>query len=518
MAAATVISTFSPALCPIKRGQGGPVELRSGIPANSLPAFLSHLHDESIAAGLGSIRMDRMTTPQNIVAVFRWGMLACFLSTAPWSPAQQAGSQNPGSQNPGSQKSDAPQTGAKPSGKSDSGNLQSVMGTRIRNGHSRSSYQLLGTVTPSRTTTIGYALAGRLRTLHATRGDRLAAGDVVADLQTDVIEIEIAAAKAELRLVQQQLAELQAGSRAEDIAEAEARMEAAAAIARRSASQLKRIAKLVQSKAASVDEVDVATAEADSSKQLLQAATIAHARLVAGPRAEQVAQAEARVDLQREQVRLLEDRLKKHTLLAPFDGYVTREYTEAGAWITAGDPVVDLVELDSVRVEVAVPASQIVSLRPGQSIRIQCDQRPGELLVGQLERIVPAADTRARTFPVLVRFENRIDEGIPMLMSGMVVRMDLPIGPETEMTFVPTDAIVLDGVQQSVFVVDVDAATSDDHPKQSAVVRKVPVKLGVADGDWIAVDGDISPGAVVITRGNERLAAGQTVEVTVSGG
>ncbi|QDV88468.1 efflux RND transporter periplasmic adaptor subunit [Stieleria magnilauensis] len=407
---------------------------------------------------------------------------------------------------------------AQPPGKSDQEILQPVMACRVRTGESKSAYQLLGTVTPSRTTTIGYSLPGRLKTLHAKRGDRLAAGDAVADLQTDVIQIEIAAAKAELRLVEHQLAELQAGSRDEDIAEAEARMEAAGAIARRSASQLSRMSKLVQSKAASVEELDVATAEADSSRQLLQAATIAHARLVSGPRVEQVAQAQARVDLQREQVRLLEDRLKKHTLIAPFDGYVTAEYTEAGAWITAGDPVVDLIELDTVRVEVAVPAAQVVFLRPGQTIHVEFDARPGELLLGQLERIVPAADTRSRTFPVLVRIKNRIDDGIPMLMSGMVVRMDLPIGPEAKQTFVPTDAIVLDGVRQSVFVVDVGRASSAGGQSQAAVVRKVPVKLGVAQGDWIAITGEVDADAIVVTRGNERLAAGQSVEVTVGDG
>ncbi|MCA9135903.1 MAG: efflux RND transporter periplasmic adaptor subunit [Planctomycetales bacterium] len=408
------------------------------------------------------------------------------------------------------------QSDAQSAAKKKNETLQAVCVCQVRVGESNSAYQLLGTVTPSRRTTIGYAQSGRLRTLHATRGKRLAVGDAIADLQTDVIQIEIAAAKAQLRLVQQQLAELEAGSRSEDIAEARAKMEAAAAIARRSASQLNRIAKLVQSKAASVDEVDVARAEADSSKQLLEAATIAHARLIAGPRVEQVAQAKARVDLQQEQVRLLEDRLKKHTVIAPFDGYVTTEYTEAGAWITAGDPVVDLIDLDSVQVEVAVPAAQIVTLRVGQSIRVECEQRPGELLVGRLEQIVPAADTRARTFPVLVRIENRIVDGIPLLMSGMVVRIDLPIGPETESMFVPTDAIVLDGTVQSVFVVD--GETTDSDGKQSAAVRKVPVKLGVADGAWIAISGDLDAEAQVVTKGNEGLADNQIVEVAVTDG
>lgn len=403
-----------------------------------------------------------------------------------------------------------------PPANSASESLQSVTVCQVRSGESKSSFQLLGTVTPSRTTTIGYALPGRLKTLHVRRGDRLSAGDAIADLATDVVKIELAAAKAQLDLVQHQLAELEAGSRSEDIAEAKARMSAAAAIARRNASQLNRIKKLVQSRAASVDEVDVATAEADSSKQLLEAATIAHARLVAGPRSEQVAQAKARVDLQREQVRLLEDRLKKHTVIAPFDGYVTTEFTEAGAWITAGDPVVGMIELNSVQVEVAVPAQQIVDLRLGQSIRVQCNQRPDELLLGQLERIVPAADTRARTFPVLVRIQNRIENGIPMLMSGMVVRIDLPIGPEQQLTFVPTDAIVLDGNEQSVFVIDGDG--SAPAPQQPAKVRKVQVKLGVAEEGWIAVTGDLDPQTWVVTKGNERLSSDQTVEATVSDG
>ncbi|MCO8122132.1 efflux RND transporter periplasmic adaptor subunit [Stieleria sp. TO1_6] len=396
--------------------------------------------------------------------------------------------------------------------------LPPVTAARIRVGQSNSSYQLLGTVTPSRKTTIGCALAGRVRELTLKRGARLEAGDSIAQLQTEVVKIELEAAKAQLRLVQHQLAELETGSRDEDIAEAKARMEAAAAIALRSSSQLQRIERLIESRAASADEVDVAIAEADSSKKLLLAETIAHQRLVAGPRAEQVAQAQASVDLQREQVRLLEDRLQKHTVIAPFDGYITAEYTEAGAWITAGAPVIDLIELDTVQVEVAVPAAQIVSLKPGQSIRIECSERPQELLLGTLERIVPSADTRARTFPILIRVENRIDDDIPILMSGMVVKIHLPVGPQLESTFVPTDAIVLEQVQQSVYVVDFNDQPTASQNTRTGTVRRVPVRLGIADGGSISVTGQLQPDELVVTRGNEGLTPGQTVEVTVVDG
>ena len=69
-------------------------------------------------------------------------------------------------------------------------------------------------------------------------------------------------------------------------------MDAAGALAKRAASQLTRMQRLIRSRAASEDELDVAQAEADSTKRLHEAAVIAHRRLVAGPRAEQVAQAQ----------------------------------------------------------------------------------------------------------------------------------------------------------------------------------------------------------------------------------
>ncbi|MEM0926830.1 MAG: hypothetical protein AAGJ83_12390, partial [Planctomycetota bacterium] len=185
----------------------------------------------------------------------------------------------------------APQEPSKPS---------RVTVTPVRMGTKGTSYEMLGTVVPRRTATIGFALAGRVKTLMAERGRRIESGELVCELQTEVVKIEIAAAKAELRLAEQQLAELASGSRDEDIAEAKARMDAAAAIARKAKSQLARVTRLAEARAASVEEVDEATSDADSTARLLEAAEVVHQRLLAGPRPEQVAQARARVDLQRE--------------------------------------------------------------------------------------------------------------------------------------------------------------------------------------------------------------------------
>ena len=54
---------------------------------------------------------------------------------------------------------------------------------------------------------------------------------------------------------------------------------------------------------------------------------------------EKIAQAQARLMVQQAMVDRLKDQIKKHTIIARFDGYVTAEFTEVGAWLGRGDPV-----------------------------------------------------------------------------------------------------------------------------------------------------------------------------------
>ena len=377
---------------------------------------------------------------------------------------------------------------------------------------------MLGTVNPSRSTTIGFSLPGRVQSLQAKRGTRVSSGNIIAALRTEVIQIEIAAARAQLRLVQQRLRELETGSRPEEIAEAMARRDSAAALSQKAVNQLKRLKTLTESGAASVDELDVAHAEANSLEQLHQAASIAYDRIKAGPRVEQVGQAKASVDLQTEQVRLLEDRLTKHKVTAPFDGYIVEEFIEAGAWVTSGDAAVSLIDLDTVEIEVAVPADNIANLQTNQSVSIQSRGNSPRILLGTIERIVPAADPRSRTFPVLIKAKNQISKDSPALMSGMTVNVELPLGTKAKGTFVPLDALVLDNQSLSVFVLT-PQTTSDASKSVTGHVRRVPVTPGVSIGQWVMIrtsdHSAIKSGDLVVTRGNQTLLDGSQVEAIV---
>ena len=85
----------------------------------------------------------------------------------------------------------------------------------------------------------------------------------------------------------------------------------------------------------------------------------------APPRPERIAQARALVRSHEEEIRRLQDLLGKHTIRAPFQGYVVRKHTEVGAWIRQGEPLAEVVELDPVEIEISVPETHIASLEVG---------------------------------------------------------------------------------------------------------------------------------------------------------
>ncbi len=376
----------------------------------------------------------------------------------------------------------------------------------------RAGQSVVGTVKPLRTSRIGSALDGRVLRFLVDEGQMIRKGQTLAQLRTKTLEIEQAAATAELQLALSRLSELENGSRPEDIAEADAIMQAAAAAAKNADSRLERMESLARGSASSLGELDDAKERADAARFALKATQALLKRIKQGPRKETIAQAEAQVELQKQKLELIKDRLKKSEIVAPFDGFVSAEFTEEGAWINRGDPVIEIIQMDEVEILAPVTAETVVGLRKGDVIRIEFPEIPNQILTGKVDRIVPVAAAQARTYPVYLRLKNKIENETPMLLAGMLARVDVPVGQRKILPLVPKDALVLNGKDRSVFVVDFD---KNDSANESAtgVVRKVPVELGVALDDRIQVIGEIKAGDFVVVDGNERLVPNSKVKV-----
>jgi RND family efflux transporter MFP subunit len=193
----------------------------------------------------------------------------------------------------------------------------------------------------------------------------------------------------------------------------------------------------------------------------------------------------------------LRDDLERTTVRAPFSGVVVREHVAEGEWLSEGGAVVELVDLDDLEVTVQVPESSFDGIATGVSAQMRIASLGGLEVEGTVRTVVPQANPQSRTFPVKVALANP-DGRIGV---GMLASVELPVGERQPTVVVPKDAIVTQGSERFLFVIGEDNT-----------VQRVTVRTGSSEGVWVGVEGEVKPGDRVVTRGNERIFPGQTVD------
>ncbi len=367
----------------------------------------------------------------------------------------------------------------------------------------------VGTVEPVRTSTVGSPVEGRVVEYLINEGDEVKAGQPLTKLRTTSLEIQLAGAQAELELRKQELAELENGTRPGEIEQAHARMEAAQALMDYAQSRLKRTQSLYAKNVASEDELQDRASAAEAAMKSYAERKAAWELAVEGPRKEEVEQARARVAIQEETIRQLEDDIAEHTIVAPFAGYVTAEHTEVGQWVAKGGSVAKVVEIDSVDVEVPVLEDYLSQLIPGTAARVEINALPGTSWTGKVISVVPQADVRSRSFPIKIRLENRPGTLGMMLKPGMFARVTLPVGDRRSAAVVPKDALVLGGSSPMLYAV----TPADEKKPDLGKARPVPVRVGAAVGELVEVHGPLKLGDLVVVEGNEGLFPNRDLQI-----
>lgn len=378
----------------------------------------------------------------------------------------------------------------------------------------------VGSVQPLRQTVIGSAVEGRVRAVHVDRGtfvtgprrseaDVREPGQVLVEVETDALKIEIDAAKIQLQLAEQAVEELTVTLPLE-IELAEARVAEMNARLKFSQNEFNRLEK-ISATAISPAELEQARSQfmTDMQMQIQAEGTLKGLR---GTRELKLMQAQSRVAAAQQEIVRLEDQFQKHQIRAFFDGHVVNKATEVGAWLTRGQPVVEVVELSSVEFAFSVPQEFIGDLQE----TLNDDSLAGQIevevegfresLLGRLTGIIPQVDTRTRMISVIARVSNPRVGNQPILKPGMLGKATMIVGVPRELMVISTDAIVLGGPEPVVFkIVAGEKGTN---------VVSVPVKLGSRIGSWVEVSADLKAGDQVVVQGNERLRNNDAVVIT----
>ncbi len=239
---------------------------------------------------------------------------------------------------------------------------------------------------------LGFQAPGRIARLAPREGDRVAAGDELASLDSSELEARRTQALAQVAAARAQLDELVAGSRREEVSQGRSALAAAEnrlADAERDAA---RAQTLLAGRAVAREAVDKATLAVDLARRQRDQATEQLALLEKGPRPERIAGARAQLAQAEAAVATLDATLANTRLIAPFAGVVTMRHREPGEIVAAGAAVVTLMNPDDRWVRIYVPENRLGRVAVGQRAAIRSDTFPDKRYEGQVAFIASTAE------------------------------------------------------------------------------------------------------------------------------
>lgn len=208
-----------------------------------------------------------------------------------------------------------------------------------------------------------------------------------------------------------------------------------------------------------------------------------------------LAEAEARVKTAEATLAETRYQLDRAEITAPFPGIVLEVNTNPGEFISSGAPVVSLLDIEAIEIEASVPSRYVSVIEPG--LKVQGYTENNDRLDLEVRVILPVEDTSTRTRPV--RFTSSQLAALEQLAIGQSITVNVPISDPRDVLSVPKDALVQGRGGWTVYV----NAEGKAQPRN--------VQIGVALGDRFEVLGGLEEGEVVVTRGNERLRPGQDI-------
>ncbi len=212
----------------------------------------------------------------------------------------------------------------------------------------------------------------------------------------------------------------------------------------------------------------------------------------------------ARAQNNQSQARLDELRvtLENTIITSPVNGFVARRAADPGAYVSANAPIVDVVDIQRVRLIANIIEKDLKQVGVGAMARVEVDAFPGESFMGRIARVSPVLDPQTRTAPLEVEITN--DQY--RLKPGMYARVGIITESHPEALVVPTKAVV-----------DVNG-TRGVYLAINSVAQFHPVKVGIEGNDRTEILDGVAEGDRVVTTGAAGLRNGDPIVLAGGGG
>jgi HlyD family secretion protein len=237
----------------------------------------------------------------------------------------------------------------------------------------------------------------RITAVLVQEGDHVHKGEVLAKLDTSRLEPQVAQAAAQVAAQAAVVERLHNGTRPEEIAQARANLESAKADAENAHSQYERKKALFAKAAGTQQDLDTAKAVMDVADAKVRVNQKALDLAIAGPRVEDIAQAEAQLRGNKAQLAYLRQQLDDATLVSPTDGIVRSRLMEPGEMASPQRPVFSIAITSPKWVRAYVSEPDLGRVHPGMKAYVMVDGFPKRRFEGWVGFISPVAEFTPKT-------------------------------------------------------------------------------------------------------------------------
>ena len=189
--------------------------------------------------------------------------------------------------------------------------------------------------------------------------------------------------------------------------------------------------------------------------------------------------------------------LSRCRITAPMDCVVQRLDAKVGLYVSIGDPLAELLQIDRVKAVVGIPESDVDAVRRIDTVGVTIQAQGNRQVDGKKYYLAQAPDAGAYLF----RMELALDNPDHSLLPGMFFRARIVKQRIEKALSVPLYSIISRNDEQYIFVAD------------GEIVRKQPVKLGVIEQWQVQITDGLKPGDQVVVEGHREVENGQQIKV-----
>lgn len=354
-------------------------------------------------------------------------------------------------------------------------------------------------------------ITAKIEEMLVDSGDSIKRGDVIALLEFEELQAQLAQAEAALAVVQAQWTQMEVGARPEELSQAEDLVAKARANLKDAESNYGRMKALYQQGTIARRQFEAAELAYTVAKAELNSAVERRGMLREGATREEREALAAQVDQAKAALDLTQIRLLYARVTSPIDGTVSERFFDPGNLAVPTRPLVTIVQMDTVRVIVYFPGELIRYMEPGIDAQLTVAAYPDEVFSGRIDKVSPTLNPDTRMFSAEIRVPNKGG----LLRPGMFTRVTLSVDPHQDALLVPKEAVLSREEYRENSGSGRGEVAQGDYlfVVENGRARIRTVLLGHESGTVVEVTEGLNRDERVVTRGLHQLKDGDRVTV-----